>query len=128
MMIIRQPGACPVCKNKLTVTKITCESCGTELTGKFPQCKYCALDEKLSAFLETFLRCKGNIKEIEKELSISYPTVKNLIDELLSSLGIMSAEPAQEHSQDIGDLLAMVESGEMTAAQASKLIRERKKK
>ena len=127
-MNIRQPGACPVCKNKLTVTKITCESCGTELIGKFPQCKYCALDEKLSAFLDTFLRCKGNIKEIEKELNISYPTVKNLIDELLAALGIMLPEPAQEQSQDIGDLLAMIELGEITASQASKLIRERKKK
>ena len=127
-MIIRQPGACPVCKNKLTVTKISCESCGTELTGKFPQCKYCALDEKLSAFLDTFLRCKGNIKEMEKELNISYPTVKNLIDELLSALDIATAEPEQEQNQDISDLLAKVESGEITAAQASKLIRDKKKK
>ncbi|MDD4124715.1 MAG: DUF2089 domain-containing protein [Eubacteriales bacterium] len=127
-MIIKQPGACPVCKGRLTVTKISCESCGTELTGRFPQCKYCALDERLGAFLETFLRCKGNIKDIEKELSISYPTVKNLIDELLSALGIMSTEPDKENSQDIIDILAMVESGEITAAQASKLIRERKKK
>ena len=127
-MIIRQPGSCPVCKNKLTVTKISCESCGTELTGKFPQCKYCALDEKLSAFLDTFLRCKGNIKEIEKELNISYPTVKNLIDELLSALDIATAEPEQEQNQDISDLLAKVESGEISAAQASKLIRDKKKK
>jgi hypothetical protein len=127
-MIIKQPGACPVCKSKLTVTKISCESCGTELTGKFPQCKFCALDERLYSFLETFLRCRGNIKEIEKELDISYPTVKNLTDELLVALGLSTPEPEKEGNKDFADILAMVESGEISASQAAKLIRERKKK
>ncbi|MDD2268150.1 MAG: DUF2089 domain-containing protein [Eubacteriales bacterium] len=124
-MIIKQPGSCPVCKNTLTVTKISCESCGTELTGKFPPCKYCTLDEKLAAFLETFLRCRGNIKEIERELGISYPTVRNLTDELLSALNLAD-KTANNEAESVAELLEKVESGVLSAAEAAKKIRELK--
>ena len=124
-MSIKQPGSCPVCKNNLTVTKISCERCGTDISGKFPQCKYCSLDEKLSAFLETFLRCRGNIKEIERELGISYPTVRNLTDELLVALGLTDKSEAND-AESVSELLEKVERGELTAAQAAKKIRELK--
>ncbi|HBL85072.1 MAG: hypothetical protein A2Y17_02520 [Clostridiales bacterium GWF2_38_85] len=119
-MEVKQPNNCPVCKNKFTITKMTCNNCHTELTGSFAQCKYCSLDERVSAFLETFLKCRGNIKEIEKELSISYPTVKNLTEEMLAALGFT---PINENEPQSEDILGMVERGEITADEAAKLIK-----
>lgn len=82
------PSKCPVCGQTMEVTRLKCGNCGTELNGSFAPCRFCALEEKHLRFVETFLRCRGSIKEVEKALGVSYPTVKNMLDAALNALGL----------------------------------------
>ena len=82
------PAQCPVCWENMVVTKLRCARCGTELSGEFAPCRFCRLEEKHLRFVETFLRCRGSIKEVERALGVSYPTVKNMLDAALTALGL----------------------------------------
>ncbi len=82
------PSQCPVCGQTMEVTKLRCSHCGTELNGEFSPCRFCKLEEKHLQFVETFLRCRGSIKEVERALGVSYPTVKNMLDAALNALGL----------------------------------------
>lgn len=82
------PAQCPVCGERMLVTKLRCSHCGTELSGEFAPCRFCRLEEKHLQFVETFLRCRGSIKEVERALGVSYPTVKNMLDAALTALGL----------------------------------------
>ena len=82
------PAQCPVCGQTMEVTRLRCGHCGTELNGQFAPCRFCTLEEKHLQFVETFLRCRGSIKEVEKALGVSYPTVKNMLDAALTALNL----------------------------------------
>ena len=121
-MSLKQPIQCPVCKNKLNVTRMTCSKCNTEISGSFSQCRYCTLDEKLGRFLESFITCRGSIKEVEKDLNISYPTVKNLLEELIIALDL-KPEPAQANSRmTVTQILDMIEQKKISPAEGAELI------
>src|SRR3954447_23483633 len=66
----------------------TCAECGCELRGQFRSCEFCALDDSQLAMLRTFLAARGNVKELERQLGVSYPTARARLDELLKSLGV----------------------------------------
>ena len=82
------PSKCPVCGQTMEVTRLRCDHCSTELTGSFTPCRFCMLEEKHREFIEAFLRCRGSIKEVEKVLGVSYPTVRNMLDTALGALGL----------------------------------------
>ena len=115
------PAHCPVCGQNLAITKLTCPHCHTEISGEFIPCKYCALDEKMQRFLDIFLKCRGNIKEVERTLSISYPTVKGLLDELLKQLFPGEGSPGSKR-YSTGEILDMLENHEITADEAAALL------
>ena len=79
---------CPICGDKLVVTSLRCEECETEIKGRFNLSVFDYLSESQQKFVLIFLKNGGNIKLIEKELGISYPTVKKILDEVLQVLGI----------------------------------------
>jgi len=78
---------CPVCEAGLHVSELTCGRCRTRIAGQFDPCRFCSLPAEHLAFLETFLKCEGNLSRVEKDLGISYPTVKNRFTAMLASLG-----------------------------------------
>lgn len=82
------PSKCPVCGQTMAITRLQCSHCQTELTGQFTPCRFCKLEEKHLNFVETFLRCRGSIKEVEKVLGVSYPTVRNMLEASLTALGL----------------------------------------
>jgi hypothetical protein len=82
-------GKCPVCGGENIITETRCKSCDTVIKGKFELCKFCRLPDEQKVFAELFIKNRGNIKEIEKELNISYPTVRNKLEELIGALGYM---------------------------------------
>ena len=86
------PSKCPVCGQTMEVTRLHCRHCETELTGNFAPCKFCMLEEKHRQFIEVFLRCRGSIKEVEKALGVSYPTVRNMMEAALEALGLAMAQ------------------------------------
>ena len=92
-------ATCPVCTNELTITRLHCRSCGTALEGEFGVGRFGRLDRDQMALLESFLRSRGNLKEMERELGISYPTVRGRVDALLRALGLSdAAAPAPDES------------------------------
>jgi len=66
-----QPTRCPVCNGKLHVTQLSCEACGTSLQGHFQSCRFCQLEAEQMQFLEVFLRARGMLAGVERELGIS---------------------------------------------------------
>ncbi|MDR7869809.1 MAG: DUF2089 domain-containing protein [Tissierellaceae bacterium] len=114
-------GKCPVCGDELKVTKLSCSSCDTHIEGNFDLCKFCKLSNEQKSFLEAFVRNRGNIKEIEKDLSISYPTVKNKLEDLVQALGYSSKY--SEPEIDKKDILERLNNGEITSEEALKLLK-----
>jgi hypothetical protein len=80
-------STCPVCSNELAVTRLHCRSCGTTLEGDFSVGRFGRLNRDQLALLESFLRSRGNLREMERELGISYPTVRSRVEALVRTLG-----------------------------------------
>ena len=87
-------ATCPVCSDELTITRLHCRSCGTALEGEFGVGRFGRLDREQMALLESFLRSRGNLKEMERELGISYPTVRGRVDALVRALGLADGAAA----------------------------------
>jgi hypothetical protein len=86
-MKYKAPGKCPVCGENLSITKLGCPKCTTAIEGNFQPCEFCRLPEEELDFIKVFIKCRGNIKDVEKELGISYPTVRGKLDTVIKSLG-----------------------------------------
>jgi hypothetical protein len=89
----RAPHECPVCRDQLHVTQLGCEQCGTGISGEFQQCDFCALETKDLEVLRVFLASRGNMKDLERHLGVSYPTARGRFDDLLRKLGLGSPTP-----------------------------------
>ena len=109
------PAQCPVCGERMLVTKLRCSHCGTELSGEFTPCRFCRLEEKHLQFVETFLRCRGSIKEVERALGVSYPTVKNMLDAALTALGLDEKPElrALREKEERAEILQRLSDGEI---------------
>ena len=127
-------ATCPVCSGDLSITRLHCSSCGTALEGEFSVSRFGRLDREQMALLESFLRSRGNLKEMERELGISYPTVRNRVDALVRALGLGepvalaadTAAPADGSTSTPGTRLEILERlarGETSAEEAADAIR-----
>ena len=88
------PRQCPVCGDQLLLTRLSCESCSTELSGRFESCEFCSLTAEDRQMLKVFLASRGNMKDLERHLGVSYPTARARFDGLLQKLGIDPNNPA----------------------------------
>jgi hypothetical protein len=80
-------STCPVCAGELAVTRLHCRSCGTTLEGDFSVGRFGRLSREQLALLESFLRARGNLRDMERELGLSYPTVRSRLEALVRALG-----------------------------------------
>jgi hypothetical protein len=98
-------ATCPVCEGELRVTRLQCGACGTAIEGRFSVGRFSRLSRDQLTLLESFLRARGNLRELERELGISYPTVRNRIEALLRALdlsdGDAPAEPAPASAPEV---------------------------
>lgn len=121
------PGNCPFCGGGIDVTAFACGDCDAAVEGRFAPNKLAALDGAQAEFVLAFVRNRGNIKELERELGISYPTVRARLDDVIRALGFRVAEDAaaaEETRARRTDILAAVEKGEMTAAEAADALKK----
>lgn len=121
------PGSCPVCSAELAVTRLACRNCGSELTGRFATCPFCQLTTEQRSFLLTFLRARGSIKEVERALGISYPTVRGRLRDLLAALGL-PAGADEAPPVDRTDVLDRLAAGDLTPEEAAGLLKGTRKK
>ncbi len=122
-MAYRIISKCPVCSGKLRAVKLKCCKCGTVIENEFEISKFEYLGDEQLRFLETFIKCRGNIKDVEKELGISYPTVRAKLDDVISALGYAVVKKPVIESTEIIDML---EKGEISAEQAVSMMKENK--
>ena len=122
MISKRVAGACPVCGQALEITRFHCGSCDTTIDSRVPVPAFFRLPDELHLFVLIFLRCRGNIREVEKVLGISYPTVCKRLDQVNELLGQKPAAGAgTPPSRD--EILGQLERGQITAKQAAALLK-----
>ena len=111
----RPPSSCPVCNHRLATTRLTCPDCSTELSGAFTSCEFCVLTDEDRDVLRVFLASRGNMKELERHLGVSYPTARARFDALLTKIGIDRPAPAAPSRVE---LMEQVSRGEITIDEA----------
>jgi len=114
---------CPACDSGMYLSELTCQSCGTSVRGRFAMPSLCALPDDLYQFLVVFIRNRGVIRDVEKELGISYPTVRSRLDAVLRALGYEAGAGPVDSDQ----VVAMLEKGEITPEEAERLLRGEQK-
>ena len=81
------PARCPTCGSAVEVREVSCPACATQVRGRFALSPFDRLDPEQRRFALLFLRAAGNLREMERLLGISYPTVRKKLDEIIEALG-----------------------------------------
>jgi hypothetical protein len=127
---------CPVCEATLYISELACARCQTRIQGTFDPCRFCRLEKEQLAFVVLFLRCEGNLSRVEKELNLSYPTVRNRLAAALTALGLtgnVENEPPEipstpplspEMAERRRALLESLEQGDMSAEEVALALRD----
>ncbi|RIA75505.1 hypothetical protein EI71_01473 [Anaeroplasma bactoclasticum] len=115
-------GYCPICHDKLVVKTLRCNHCDTEITGDFTLNPFDYLSKDKLDFALVFIKNQGNIKAIEKELGISYPTVKKNIEELCNALNMKTVETNEEDLRE--ETKRKLRNGEITFEDAERILGE----
>lgn len=113
---------CPICSEQLHVARLECESCGTRLEGSFSLGRFHALSAEQLEFLEVFIRARGNIKDVERELGLSYPTVRSRLDALIRALGFPSQAEPDKETERRKEILRELAEGRIAADDAANLL------
>jgi hypothetical protein len=118
---------CPVCSGELSIGRLCCSECDTRIDTSLEFDPLMRLPDDLRQFVMIFLRCRGNIREVEKELGISYPTVCKRLDLVNEHLAGKAATAETGNGKPLSrhDILAQLERGEITAKEAAELLKGR---
>ena len=117
-------ATCPVCGNPLTITELSCKSCGTVIRGNFELDEFFRLSVEQLTFLRIFIKHRGNLSEVQKELGISYPTARTRLEDIIRTLGYEVEE--EETKEDVLEILDRLDKGEISVEKAIEEIRRLK--
>ena len=118
---------CPACGGELFVTQMSCTSCETVIQGRYKPCNFCHLTPDSLLFLEIFVRNRGNVKEMERELGVSYSTVRGKLNEVIHELGFeVKLVEYEETVSRMREILDQVDRGEIKATEASEMLSQLK--
>jgi hypothetical protein len=110
---------CPVCGEALAVTRLHCRNCDTTIEGRFDVGRLGRLTAEQVAFVETFVRCEGKLNRMEREVGLSYPTLRARLTEVIRQMGFpVGVEPAAAGDEDLHRLLDDLASGKITSEEA----------
>ena len=118
-------GRCPVCSSELTVQRLRCSSCSVALEGEFHLNPFNRLSSDQQRFVEIFLVSRGNMSEVQKELGVSYPTVRARLEEVISQLGHKPASNEVALQAERVSTLQEVESGALSVEEALRRLANR---
>ncbi len=113
---------CPVCSGSLTVSRYTCRTCQTEISGEFELSGMQGqLNQELMDFVKIFIYSEGNIKQSEKLLNCSYPKIKNLLKKTKAALGI-----EDQFKQEEDSVISRLDKGEIDVEEALEQLKTKK--
>lgn len=121
--MLQAMGICPICESQLLVSEYSCPGCGVALKGSFQMCDLCNLTGEQRHFVRVFLKCQGNIKEVERALGMSYPTVKARLAAINRKLGLEEFSDYVE-AQNRMAVLRELKGGNMSVEEAMRRIQE----
>jgi hypothetical protein len=115
---------CPVCEGDLTVTRLHCDTCETTIEGRFVNGAFAGLAPEQLDFIETFVRCEGKLTRMQEEMALSYPTIRNRLQEVIRALGY---EPNKDETGEVSDekrrmVLEELDSGKISAEEAMRFL------
>ena len=116
-------ATCPVCSHELAVTRLHCPECGTTIEGEFTVGRFGRLSRDQLTLLESFLRSRGNLRDMERELGISYPTVRSRVEALVRALGFPARDGSEEPVTDERAATATPTNGEVATSRREVLER-----
>ena len=96
-------GACPVCGEPLTITRLHCGACDTTIEGQFYTGRLSQLSPEQIQFVETFLQCEGKIKAVEERLGMSYPTVRSRLRDVIVAMGYEMTDVSDEEENNAAE-------------------------
>ena len=114
---------CPGCGGGLKISRLSCPGCGLAVEGDFATSRLGLLSPEQQNFAEVFLAARGNIREVEQHLGISYPTVRKRLDEVVTALGREAIDRAREVNRR-NEILSRIEKGDLSAKEGARLLRE----
>lgn len=116
------PTECPVCHDNLLVTRMVCRNCGTALEGRFTLGRLFQLTTEQRRFVEIFMRCEGKLNRVQEELDLSYPTVRNRLEEVIRAMGyeVKTREDGDEDRRQ--QVLQRLARQEITSEEALELL------
>jgi hypothetical protein len=114
-------GTCPVCGESLEVTRLHCRNCDTTIEGHFNTGAFDRLSPEQLVFAETFIRNEGKLNRMEKELGLSYPTLRSRLNDLIRAMGYevgQEESPAAISDEERRQILDDLATGKVTSEEA----------
>jgi len=93
-MLNNLPYVCPSCKAPLQVKSLSCSHCNTEVTGAFELPPLARLEPDDRIFVTEFVKSSGSLKLMAEKMKLSYPTVRNMLDDIIDRLTLLE-KPSQ---------------------------------
>ncbi|MEA3440821.1 MAG: DUF2089 domain-containing protein [Chloroflexota bacterium] len=122
------PTRCPLCSGEITVTRIYCRDCDTTIEGRFTGGPFSDLTQEQLEFVDVFVRNEGKIKRMEKELDLSYPTIRNRLHEVIRAMGYEPGGVEEDEGlseEERQSVLEQLDEGAISAEVAMELLREK---
>ncbi len=128
---------CPTCGGEFAVTELTCTTCSTVVRSAYSPCPFCRLSPEDLEFMLLFVRNRGNVKDMERELGVSYWTIRGRLNEVIGAMGLEpggepeadAPPPPRAASADLAaarqQVLDRLRRGELSAEEAAELLRIR---
>ena len=117
------PTECPVCHDNLLITRLVCPNCGTAVEGRFSLGRLFELTPEQRRFVEIFIRCEGKISRVEKELDLSYPTVRSRLEEVIQAMGYEVRSETAVSAQRNEDILERLPRHEISSDDALEMMK-----
>ncbi|MGI6377077.1 MAG: DUF2089 domain-containing protein [Anaerolineae bacterium] len=115
---------CPNCGGELEITEVRCTQCDTTIRAHYAPCPFCRLDEDTLAFIEDFMRSRGNLREMARESGESYWTLRARLNDVVRTMGLEAEEAVEEDAlaERRREVLLQVQQGKLAAAEAATVL------
>ncbi len=111
---------CLYCSGDFVVKEVECNSCATQIRGSFSLNRFHMFSAEDLFFIEIFLKNEGNIKLVEKDLNISYPTVKSHLRSIIKTLGYQTSNGESKSTEKRSGILKDLSEGKIDVKAAVK--------